>query len=410
MCNCRILSVTTLLLLHYALPYTVAQELLRVGKTPAEAQFLGIDPKGLPIFAVDGQQESSSADELLRWSHPPQLEASATAVLSDGSRLALADSWTGQRSWELSDTHVTLRTQLCGKLDIDRKQLAAILLRPLKKTQSPSELQDQLLLLNTVDVLWLEDGDRLEGRFLEAPHAKDGSRIRFSLPDVEEPLDVEEAGLAALQFARAEQHSNATSKWEVGLRDGSLINVSALARQDEGIRLLLTSGTSVSLTKPADVDYLRSFSPDCVFLSDLKAATYRHQPYLKTPWPFGSDRNVIGQVPRVSGHTYPKCLGMMTAARWSIALDDSLSRYDQFVASVALDDAALGQGSVVFRTYLLKNQQWQVEFTSPIMRGGDSPVQVRVALDNATELALVVDFADQGDELDYANWLDARLE
>jgi hypothetical protein len=35
---------------------------------------------------------------------------------------------------------------------------------------------------------------------------------------------------------------------------------------------------------------------------------------------------------------------------------------------------------------------------------------VAVEVVGAPELALVVDYADHGDECDYADWLDARLE
>ena len=75
-----------------------------------------------------------------------------------------------------------------------------------------------------------------------------------------------------------------------------------------------------------------------------------------------------------------------------------------------MDDAAADRGSVIFRVYLQQKGTWQLAFTSPMVRGGDQPRAVSVKLGSATALALVTDYADQGDELDYANWLDARLE
>jgi hypothetical protein len=44
------------------------------------------------------------------------------------------------------------------------------------------------------------------------------------------------------------------------------------------------------------------------------------------------------------------------------------------------------------------------------MRGGDDPRPISLPLDGATELSLVVDYADRGDERDHADWVDARLE
>jgi hypothetical protein len=77
---------------------------------------------------------------------------------------------------------------------------------------------------------------------------------------------------------------------------------------------------------------------------------------------------------------------------------------------VAIDEAAARRGSVVFRVYLLQDDDWQLAFASPVVRGGDGPLSVSVELTGVKEIALVTDYAERGDELDYANWLDARFE
>ena len=41
--------------------------------------------------------------------------------------------------------------------------------------------------------------------------------------------------------------------------------------------------------------------------------------------------------------------------------------------------------------------------------GGMSPVPVSVDLSGVRQLSLLVDFGERGDELDYADWLEARL-
>ena len=76
---------------------------------------------------------------------------------------------------------------------------------------------------------------------------------------------------------------------------------------------------------------------------------------------------------------------------------------------MALDDAAKGRGSVVFGVYLLRDGKWAEAYKSGIVRGGESPQPVSVDLRGAQGLTLTVDYADRGDELDYADWLDARL-
>jgi hypothetical protein len=64
---------------------------------------------------------------------------------------------------------------------------------------------------------------------------------------------------------------------------------------------------------------------------------------------------------------------------------------------------------VTFGVYLLRGGQWQSAYTSGILRGGVSPQSVSIDMSGATGLTLTADYADRGDELDHADWLDARL-
>ena len=53
--------------------------------------------------------------------------------------------------------------------------------------------------------------------------------------------------------------------------------------------------------------------------------------------------------------------------------------------------------------------EWTTAYESPIIRGGEPPTPISLDLKGASRLALIVEFADRGDELDHANWLNARL-
>jgi hypothetical protein len=77
----------------------------------------------------------------------------------------------------------------------------------------------------------------------------------------------------------------------------------------------------------------------------------------------------------------------------------------RFEAHVGIDDSTGRRGSVIFRVLV----DGQERFTSPILRGGDAPVPVSVDVRGAKKLELIVDYADRGDVLDHADWLDARL-
>ena len=107
------------------------------------------------------------------------------------------------------------------------------------------------------------------------------------------------------------------------------------------------------------------------------------------------------------GVIYDKGLGMHSPSRVVYRLD---GQYVRFAAELAIDDRAGDQGSVVFRIFSEAGQgTWNEVFTSRVVRGGEAPVPISVDIRQARHIALVVEQADRGDQLDRANWLDARL-
>jgi alpha-galactosidase len=129
-------------------------------------------------------------------------------------------------------------------------------------------------------------------------------------------------------------------------------------------------------------------------------------PYLSVAWPYRADRNVLGRPLMVGGKRYLKGLGMHSAARITYRLD---GKYQRFDATAALDDSSQGRGSVTFGVYLLRNGEWKQAAVSDTVRGAAPPEPVSVDVRGAEMITLTVDYADRGDELDHADWLDARL-
>ena len=119
-------------------------------------------------------------------------------------------------------------------------------------------------------------------------------------------------------------------------------------------------------------------------------------------WPYQLDRSVVGGRLRVGGRLYPKGIGMHSASRLTFDLEPDQTRFD---AEIAIDDTSQRRGSVVFRVFVDNEQK----FVSPTIRGGEEPVPISVDVRGGKRLSLLVDFADHGDELDRADWLDARL-
>jgi hypothetical protein len=188
-----------------------------------------------------------------------------------------------------------------------------------------------------------------------------------------------------------------TASLLVGLRDGSLLHAAAI--EADGHRIVGQAA--------ADVVALQSTGGDSfTYLSDLEPADYRHLSFLDISWPLARDRNLLAGPMISGGAIYLKGLGLHSASRLTYVLDGTASRFE---AEFALDDAAGPRGSVVFRVFLARDSTWHEAFASDVVRGDQRPRPVSVDVTGAEVITLVVDYADRGDELDHASWLDARL-
>jgi len=96
-------------------------------------------------------------------------------------------------------------------------------------------------------------------------------------------------------------------------------------------------------------------------------------------------------------------VGVTGGTTLSWKLDGS---WKSFQVTCGVDDAARGRGSVIFEVKLDDESVWRSEE----LTGESQPVPVpRVDLDGAKTLTLCVEYAQQGNVLDYADWTDAVL-
>ncbi len=409
----RVLIVASLLLAVGVPRLVAAEPLLLVGQSPVEASFSSATNEGTCQFLVAGQPRNVALNDLVRWSTARANEARPELLLIDGSRLVLADSWTGQPRWQLAGDFLSATTQLLGKITLRRSQVRALVLRAPHGHQQRTRFLDQLLSEKpTAESLRFIHGDQFEGRLVRVRTTAGQQRLEFLAQTAMEPSQVPLERIAAIVFRYTPKPSQSKGSLVVGLSDGSVLIAESLVANSKQLRLRLANGLELNSSNISEVVYLRSLSSRCIYLSDLVESDFQHRPYLDIPWPYRRDRNVLAGPLLAAGRSHAKGLGMLTATRLSYRLDtpEIAGRFQRFVAAVAVDDTAARRGSVIFRVYFEREGAWQLAFTSPVVRGGDSPLPVTVELDDAKQLALVTDFADRGDERDYANWLDARLE
>ncbi len=391
-----------------------AEPLLLVGKSQDEASFVGTGETGTLKFQIGDQDQRVAHEQLVRWSSFQANTRKGELVLRDGSRIVLADAWSGEPGWQLTKTEVTASTQLFGTVVFPRSEVRAILAQAPQGLLARTKFLDQLLTSSeTRDTVRLINGDLWQGEHVTMIESGQSTQIvQLSLTESEKPLELPMKQIAAIVMKTTETSLADKSQLVVGTRDGSLLNVISLHADENQLKLQLECDLVLSGTDRRDVNYLRSKNDRIDYLSDRDSVDFRHIPYLEIPWQYQRDRNVLGGPLQVGRRAYAKGLGVHTASRLAYGLPPNSAprRFRRFVASVAVDDAAGQGGSVIFKVYLKHGDQWHQAFASTIVRGGDAPLPIEVELKDATQLALLADFADRGDELDYANWLDARLE
>jgi hypothetical protein len=198
----------------------------------------------------------------------------------------------------------------------------------------------------------------------------------------------------------------------VGLADGSSLRVKELRMpKPDRIEIGLVGGLTLPVSSLADLPKemvaLRGLSPKVTWLSDLEPQGYRHWPFLSGEWNLARDRSAaLGQL-RAGGRLFDKGLGMHSRSRviYDVPADSA-----RFEAEAAIDDAADGGGSVIFRVFTGDGAgAFRPAAETPIVRGGEAPRSISVDVKGAKQVALVVEYADRGDERDHADWLLARF-
>jgi hypothetical protein len=396
-----------------------------VSEAPLPATLTSIDAQWNVTFRVGNRLRVVAARELIVWGRWRETEV-GPQILLEGGGIVRADALRLDATSLVVGDATGLGRGLWEESTLPRDSVRAILYQPPADAQQRDRLidelasgesaEDRLLLISGESVAGMLVESPLEGRFLEG--ARTGQSVfRIAVPGAEQPLTVPAAKVRALVLARAAASTQAAgaSAW-LGCSDGSLVRAASIRVRDGQAIVLLAGGgelhtTLVGRENPDqhfwdEISLIQPVGPTVKWLSDLKTLGYKHIPYLSCEWPFLADRSVTGGRLRSDGAVSLKGLGMHTTSR--LAYD--VEGYSKFEAALALNDTAGRGGSVVFKV-LTQNMagQWSSAYESPIIRGGDAPTPISIDLQGASRLALIVEFADRGDELDHANWLGARL-
>ena len=361
---------------------------------------MAADAGGKLRFAGTGAPGEIMAADLAVWGAFVDPRESPQIVLADGGVIVVD-------SLRIEKDLVRGNSPIFGKISLPLDLVAGIVFRqPLELAARDQLLSRIVAPTGETDRVLLDNGDELPGTIvgLDDEKAERMLQLQTEVGKTDIPADK----LAAILFNPTLLNKPRTDglRLLVGFRDGSRVTATELTADKTTAKLKLACG--VDLSAPTDaIVALQTLGGRAVYLSDLKPSSYRHIPYLQLSWPFATDRSVLGSQLRAAGNLYLKGLGMHSPARITYDLDRP---YRRFQAEVAVDREANNRGSVLFRVFTDDGSgAWQERAASEIVRGGDPAKPLSVDLTGAKKLSLLVDYADRGDELDHADWLNARI-
>lgn len=394
---------------------TEAGPCLPVDEPPVWASLAGFDAAGeirlrIPEAGVpEPRMLVKGIDDLVCWGSCPDLQAGQDYLfLVEGT--LLSGVWQG-----LANGVIQWRHSRIGDLQVPTEEAAGLVVTAPFSAPARDRLLDRIAAGNGEnDRLILTNGDESRGRVLQG----DASAVRM-LSEFG-AMDVPTSRVAAVGFRGAGVRRFSPGSVVLGFEDGSRLAVAPTTSGRYPLAIDLPGGKDGDRSPPhrvrltgrptqpetweflAAVKYLHAFGRRVDYLSDGTPTEYVHVPYLTYVQPLGRDRTPRGGFLRSAGALYLKGLGTYSACRVTY---NPARQYRRFRAEVVMDDAALGRGDAACRALVDGATAWRTES----LRSTAVPAIVDLDVSGAERLDLIVEFGPRADELDYVDWLNARL-
>jgi hypothetical protein len=350
------------------------------------------------LLQVEGQDQRLDLPDLmdLRWavttSRPTSSSPDGVHVyLSDGSRFDARILGGDQKT-------VRLETSLSPQLDLPLSNIAGIRFGA-SGTDETSEAFDSALATpdSTEDtVLPLRDGKVTPVRGVLESITPAGIRFRWR----DRPMQVPRENLLGIVLATGGRPHRAAPALLL-LRDGAAWAGQIVSGNATALHILLGAGAGLDV--PLDrLAEIRFQSDRIAYLSAIDPATYDFQPFLTTRWAYRRDHAVTGRPLSLGGQAYEHGLGMHSQSTLTYEIG---KRFAQLAATIGIDDEVRPLGSVVFRVLA----DGKEVFNSGNVTGHDAPRDILVPIQGAATVQLVVDFGENLDIGDHADWANIRL-
>jgi len=363
-----------------------------------EGDWSRVESAGGLVVIVSGERNVLPPSDLmlLRWAEPATSQPASVqpvmVYLSDGSRVPA-------RITASTPTILSLETSAIQKLELPLSAVAAIRFSSAVSSPEAEEAFSKALSRRDAaqDVLVaMREGRVTPLRGVTESIGPDGGSFRWR--DRSVPIRPESA--YGVVFAAGVQRA-AVPAALCHLRDGSVWAGTISGGDEAAIRLELTNGMPITIAV-ADLSEIRFQSGRITFLSDLEPSGYEFEPFTTTRWPYRRDRSVSNRPLRIGDQAFERGIGMHSQSKLSYELPD---RFTHLAATIGIDQAARPRGNVVF----LVIADGKEVFNSGPVTGDEAARPILVPLDGTRKLQLVVEFGDELDIGDQADWGNVRL-
>lgn len=325
----------------------------------------------------------------------PPVSKSPWVFLSSGDRLRMIPLVVDDESITAKWSTFSLLPPVSLPLELCQGILMSAPASPAEQGRSFDRLLDHQ---EEVDLITLINGDRIEGEFVSLQD--EHFTLDTSIGEVRASVGQTRSLVFNPDLVSLPETPKAFSV--LVLSDGSTLRVSSLASDGDLIIAEAIGGFEFSIPVTT-LRAIRFYDSNRVSLTSLHPVETNVISYLSMSRQPQTNRNVIGGLLNLQGQLVPSGIGVASGTTQSWSLN---GQYDQFRATVGIDDAARGAGSVIFKVLVDGAVVWK----SDRLTGTSTPVEIPpVDLSSVDRVTLVTEMADRGNVLDYANWCEPWL-
>ncbi len=339
-------------------------------------------------------------EKLIAWGAATEYRSGVATVLIDGSILVSGPGRIDPNRWTVdAGEHQWLGPSVWTRIECARSSVAGVLFRASSVLDELDRLLEKLLTeSHEHDQLYLSNGDVVEGDWVDWTYEKRPSIVKMQTPSG--LLSIDENQCLAVALARRTNQPR-PPQCVLGWSDGSLVHVYRIMSDAKGWTFEINGGSArIDSQRIDQLCYVRSGRAPVRYLSELTASGYRYVPLFSLEWPYRLNRNVLGYRIRSTQGWYDVGIGLHATCRLAYPVPDKAVR---FQTQVALDRSSGNLGSAVLRVYVQKGAAFHLAATTEVFTAETPPISISIDVQDAQQLALIVDAADGWDIGDRVN-------